>query len=192
MIPWLLAVPALLAQTAAPTPLPEVEAKDLAPAARGPMVPHVRDEGTEHSPLGQARRGARMGPSIPALQLPSGSVRVKDKIPDMSGWRAYAIEVPGGGTVKAHVVEGRKAWFRVLGVNAWGMEEPGLLQNRIPTGEPEATYKNQGPEARTIYFIVDTLDIDMVSEPYILEVTRGPRSPQPALRVQEAAGAARP
>ena len=42
------------------------------------------------------------------------------------------------------------------------------------------------------YFIVDTLDIDMVSEPYILEVTRGQRSPQPALRVQEAAGAARP
>jgi hypothetical protein len=98
---------------------------------------------------------------------------VVDKVPDISGWRAYAIEVPGGGTVKAHVVEGRKGWFRVLGVNAWGREEPGLLQNRIQTGEPQATYKNPTQETRTIYFIVDTLDINMVGETYTLEVTRG-------------------
>jgi hypothetical protein len=137
------------------------------------MIPPVRDLGAERSIFGQIRRGARMGPSIPALQLPAGSVRVQDKVPDMSGWRAYAIDVPGGGTVKAHVVEGRKAWFRVLGVNAWGREEPGLLQNRIPTGEPQATYKNPGPSMRTIYFIVDTLDPDMVGDAYTLEVTRG-------------------
>ena len=86
--------------------------------------------------------GGPEGPSIPALQLPAGSVRVTDKIPDMSGRRAYAIEVPAGGKVKVQVVEGRKAWFRVLGVNAWGQDEPGLLQNRIPTGEPQATYEN--------------------------------------------------
>jgi hypothetical protein len=137
------------------------------------MVPHIHDLGGEGGPMGQARRGARSGPSIPALQLPAGSSRVKDKIPNISGWRAYAIEVPGGGTVKAHVVEGRKGWFRVLGVNAWGREEAGLLQNRIPTGEPQATYKNPTSETRTIYFIVDTLDINMVGEAYTLEVTRG-------------------
>ena len=54
-----------------------------------------------------------------------------------------------------------------------GQEEAGLLQNRIPTGEPQATYRNPGVETRTVYFIVDTLDIDMVGEPYTLEVTRG-------------------
>jgi hypothetical protein len=172
MNPVFLIAPMLAMQTP-PAPFPEVEAKDLALAPRGPMVPQVHDLGTEPGSLGQARRGARMGPSIPALQLPAGSVRVKDKVPDISGWRAYAIEVPGGGTVKAQVVEGRKAWYRVLGVNAWGMEEPGLLQNRIPTGEPQATYKNPGPGTRTIYFIVDTLDIDMVDEAYTLEITRG-------------------
>ncbi len=172
MNPLFLTVPWFALQ-AAPTPLPEVEAKDLAPAPRGPLVPHVRDLGAETGPLGQIRHGARNGPSIPALQLPAGSLRVQDKVPDISGWRAYAIEVPGGGTVKAHVVEGRKAWFRVLGVNAWGQEEPGLLQNRIPTGEPQATYKNPGPDTRTIYFIVDTLDSDMVGDPYTLEITRG-------------------
>lgn len=172
MIPWFLSLPVLLVQ-AAPAPIPDIEAKDLPPAPRGPMTPTVPDGGADASALGQARRGARRGPSVPALQLPAGSVRVKDKVPDISGWRAYAIEVPGGGTVKAHVVEGRKAWFRVLGLNAWGREEPGLLQNRIPTGEPLATYKNPGSEPRTVYFIVDTLDANMVGEPFTLEITRG-------------------
>jgi len=172
MNPLFLAVPLFTLQ-APQTPLPEVEAKDLAQAPRGPMVPHLRDQGAEPGIFGRARRGARKGPSIPALQLPAGSVRVQDKVPDMSGWRAYAIDVPGGGTVMAHVVEGRKAWFRVLGVNAWGREEPGLLQNRIPTGEPQATYKNPGPETRTIYFIVDTLDSNMVGDAFTLEVIRG-------------------
>ena len=172
MTPFLLVIP-LMAMQAPPVPLPEVKAKDLALAPRGPMPPHFRDAGFEPGPMGLARRGARMGPSIPALQLPAGSVRVKDAIPDISGWRAYAIEVPGGGTVKAQVVEGRKGWFRVLGVNAWGREEAGLLQNRIHTGEPQATYQNPTPETRTIYFIVDTLDINMVGEAYTLEITRG-------------------
>lgn len=171
MFPWLLSVPAILLQ--APAPLPVVEAKDLPRAARGPMTPQVPDKGAEASITGQARAGARRGPSISALQLPAGSVRVKDKVPDMSGWRAYALEVPPGGKVKVHVVEGRKAWFRVLGVNAWGREEPGLLQNRIPTGEPQATYQNPGPETRTIYFIVDTLNVNMVGEPFTIDVTRG-------------------
>ncbi len=172
MNPLLLTLPLFVLQ-APRVPFPEVETKDLAPAPRGPMTPHVRDAGTEAGAMGQARHGARRGPSLPALQLPAGSVRVKDKIPDLSGWRAYAIDVPGGGTVKAHVVEGRKAWFRVLGVNAWGRDEPGLLQNRIATGEPQATYKNPSSEMRTIYFIVDTLDTNMVGETYTLEITRG-------------------
>jgi hypothetical protein len=169
---FLLSIP-LLVQSVAPTPLPEVEAKDLAPAPRGPISPHVRDLATDTSMLSRMRHAARNGPSIPALQLPAGSVRVKDKIPDISGWRAYAIEVPGGGTVKAHVVEGRKGWLRVLGVNAWGRDEEGLLQNRIQVGEPLATYKNPSQETRTIYFIVDTLDTNMMGDEYTLEVTRG-------------------
>ena len=171
MIPWLLSVPALLIQ--APAPPPVVEAKDLPKAPRGPMTPHIPDAGAEAGMTGQARAGARRGPSIPALQLPAGSVRVVDRVPDVSGWRAYAVEVPAGGKVKAHVMEGRKAWFRVLGVNVWGQEEPGLLQNRIPTGEPQATYENRSRETRTIYFIVDTLDANMVGDAYTLEITRG-------------------
>jgi hypothetical protein len=172
MNPLFLTVPLLVIQ-APIQPIPLVEAKDLPPAPRGPMVPQVRDLGREPGPFGMARHAARGGPSIPALQLPAGSVQVLDKIPDISGWRAYAIEVPAGGTVKAHVVAGRTAWFRVLGVNAWGRLEEGLLQNRIHTGEPQATYKNPGPGIRTIYFIVDTLDSNMAGEAFTLQVTRG-------------------
>jgi len=172
MHPLLLTLPLLVSQ-APQAPLPEVEAKDLEKAPRGPMTPEIRDAGQDRGTLDQARRSARRGPSLPALQLPEGSVRVRDKIPDISGWRAYAILVPGRGSVKVHVVEGRKAWFRVLGVNQWGRDEAGLLQNRIATGEPQATYKNPGAEPRTIYFIVDTLDANMIGEPYTVEVTRG-------------------
>ena len=171
MLPWLLSVPVLLLQSP-PAPLPVVEAKDLPKAPRGPMAPHRPDPGGEASILGETRHGARKGPSIPALQLPAGSVRVADKVPDMSGRRAFAIEVPAGGKVKAQVVEGRKAWFRVLAVNAWGRDEPGLLQNRIPTGEPQATYEKRSAETRTVYFIVDTLDANMVRAPYTIDVIR--------------------
>jgi len=171
MLPLLLFLPALVSP-APSAPLPVLLAKDLPKAPRGPLPPHVPDAGAERSMAGMARRGARKGPSIPALQLPAGSVLVQDKIPDASGWRAYAITVPGGGKVKVHVVDGRKGWFRVLGVNAWGREEAGLLQNRIHTGEPQATYQNPGQDTRTIYFIVDTLDANMVGEPFTIEVTR--------------------
>lgn len=171
MISSLLLMPALLLQV--PAPLPVVEAKDLPPAPRGPMTPQVPDAGADSGLMGEARRSARRGPSLSALQLPAGSVRVKDKIPDVSGWRAYAIEVPAGGKVKVHVVEGRKAWFRVLAVNAWGRDEQGLLQNRIHSGEPQATYQNPSRETRTLYFIVDTLDANMSGEAFEIEVTRG-------------------
>ena len=81
--------------------------------------------------------------------------------------------MPAGGKVKVHVVEGRKAWFRVLAVNAWGRDEQGLLQNRIHSGEPQATYQNRSRETRTLYFIVDTLDANMSGEAFEIEVTRG-------------------
>lgn len=167
----ILAAP-LLQAPAPPTPLPVLEAKDLPPAARGPMPPPGPDPGADRGTLGVSRHMARRGPSIPALQLPAGSVRVKDKVPDISGWRAYAIEVAPGEKVKVQVVAGRKAWFKVLGVNAWGRTEKGLLQNKIPTGEPMATYLNPSKESRTIYFIVDTTDANMLGDPFEIEVTR--------------------
>lgn len=166
-------LPALIAQTpTSQAPLRVIEAKDLPAAARGPMPPEGPDHGAESGTLGAARHMARKGPSIPALQLPAGSVRVKDKIPDISGWRAYAIEVPAGGSVEVEVVEGNRPRYRVRAVNSWGREEQGMLQNRIWKGRPVASYNNPGPGAKTVYFIVDTTDANMTGEAFEAEVRR--------------------
>ncbi|HJV48496.1 MAG TPA: hypothetical protein VJ549_04390 [Geothrix sp.] len=174
MLPLLLTVP-LLAWQAPQATLPLIDAKDLAPAPRGPMTPEHSDVDGYRDVVSVVRRSARSGPTIPALQLPAGSCRVKDQVPEISGWRAYAIEVPAGGSVKVQVVEGRKGWLRVRGVNAWGRLEEGLLQNRIPRGEPMATYKNPTKETRTVYFIVESLDNtpNPGDDPYTVEIIRG-------------------
>lgn len=172
MNPMLL-LPILVIQSPqAQPPLPVVEAKDLPAAARGPMPPEGPDLGAEHGTLGASRQAARRGPSIPALQLPAGSTRVKDKVPDISGWRAYAIDVPGGGSVQVEVVEGNRARYRVKAVNNWGREEVGMLQNRIWKGRPVASYKNPSPEKKTVYFIVDTTEANMYGEAFEVDVRR--------------------
>lgn len=162
-----------LVQSAAPQPLPVLEAKDL-PQARGPMPPESPDPASpSRDPLGLARHSARRGPSIPALDLPATSVRLKDAVPDISGWRAYRLQVPPGGKVHVEVVEGRRAWFRVKAVNRWGRLEEGMLQNRIWTGKPEASYKNpSSTETKEVWFIVDTTDTQMTGDPFEVEVRR--------------------
>jgi hypothetical protein len=170
MITPMALAPLMLLQ--APASPPEVDAKDLPRAPRGPLTPAVPDLATGRGPMLAARHAARRGPSLAALQLPAGSCRVTDRVPDISGWRAYAIQVPPGGAVKVHVVGGRTGWLRVLAVNAMGRQEEGLLQNRIPTGEAQATYRNPATEPRTVYFIVDTLDLNMVDEAYTFDVIR--------------------
>lgn len=170
-----LALPLLLTlvQTT-PAPLPLVQGKDLPLAARGPMAPGNPDPGADSSPLGLARAAARRGPSIPARALPGESTRLADTITEVSGRQAYAAVVPAHGEVRFQVTQGKKAYFRVSGVNAWGNLEPGLLQNTIWKGEPLASYRNPTAEARTIYFIVETTDANMLGEPFEAEVIRRP------------------
>lgn len=158
-----------------PQALPVIPAKEL-PSARGPMPPAWPDPGAgEHDLMSQARHAARKGPSIPALGLPKDSIRVKDAIPDVSGWRAYRLEVPPGGTVSVQVVEGRKGWFRVHAVNKWGRLEEGMLQNLIWKGEPQASYKNpSATETKEVWFIVDTTDSHMTGEAFEVDVRRTP------------------
>lgn len=171
-MPVPLLLPSLLLLQA-PAPLPDMQAKDLPQAPRGPLTPQVRDLASGQGPTLAARRAARRGPSLPALLLPEGNCRVQDQVPNISGWKCYAAQVPPGGSVKVHVVDGRTGWLRVLAVDVSGRQEAeGLLQNKIPTGEPQASYRNLGQTPRTVYFIVDTLDEDMVGEAYAFEVIR--------------------
>jgi hypothetical protein len=167
----------LLAPTQAAAPpqeLPEVDAKTL-PGVPGPLVPHYPDpsrgpgsDGMEASLRARARRGV----NIPAAALPPGSLRVKDHIPDISGWRAYRIEVPAGGGFKARLHGLHEAWFVVKVLNRWGALEEGMLQNRIPTGNPEASYRNPKAAPTAVYIVVDTTESPMTGEAYTLTITR--------------------
>lgn len=163
------------AQVAAPPQdLPEVDAKTL-PGVPGPLVPHYPDpsRGVGSSGLDTALRArARRGVNIPAVALPPGSTRVRDAIPDISGWRAYRIEVPAGGGFKARLHGPHEAWFVVKVLNRWGTLEEGMLQNRIPTGNPEASYRNPKAAPNTVYIVVDTTETHIQGETFTLDVTR--------------------
>ena len=162
-------------QTAAPAQeLPVVDAKSL-PGVPGPLVPHYPDPSRGAGSTGMdavLRARARRGVNIPAAALPPGSLRVKDRIPDTSGWRAYRIEVPAGGGFKVRLHGPHEAWFVVKVLNRWGTLEEGMLQNRIPTGNPEASYRNPKGAPNTVYIVVDTTENHATGEEYTLTVTR--------------------
>jgi hypothetical protein len=118
------------------------------------------------------RARARRGVNIPAVALPAGSLRLKDHINDVSGWKAYRLEVPAGGGFKVRLHGLHEAWFLVKVLNRWGNLEEGMLQNRIPTGNPEASYKNPKGTPNTVYIVVDTTETNMQGEEFTLTITR--------------------
>lgn len=163
----------------APTPKPkELSGKDL-PKVPGPLVDRYagargyRDPamGPGLTPLErQIRSSARSGPSIPALGLPSEAVAVSDTIGSVAGWKAYRVEVPAGAKVHARIHGLHEGWFRMRTVNRMGSLEKGMLQNLIPTGNPEASYTNPKTVPSVIYFVVDTTQPNLETEPYTLVV----------------------
>ncbi len=162
-------------QTAAPPQqLPEVDVKTL-PGVPGPLVPRypdpARGPGTSRMEA-MLRARARRGVNIPAVALPSGSFQLKDHISDSSGWKAYRLEVPAGGGFKVRLHGTHEGWFLVKVLNRWGTLEEGMLQNRIPTGNPEASYKNPKATPTTVYVVVDTTETDVQGEAYTLTVMR--------------------
>lgn len=151
---------------------PVVEAKSL-PQVPGPISPKGPDPagGPGCDPIQMAlRRSARKG-NIPAVGLPEGPLEVQDALSDLPGWKAYRIDVPAKATVKVRLKGLHEAWFRVRALNRWGELEQGMLQNRIPTGNPEASYINPKPERNTVFFVVETTETSMDGEPFSLFVT---------------------
>lgn len=168
----LLLLPAALQ---APAPLPPlVDAKTL-PGVPGPLVPHYPDPAFGPGTSGMdlvIRERARRGINIPAAALPAGSCRVSDQVAGISGWKAYRVDVPGGGGFKVRLHSPQEAWFLVKVVDAWGREGAGMLQNRIPTGNPEASYRNPKASQSTVFIIVDTKDTSLQGTAYTLTLTR--------------------
>ncbi|MBL0209766.1 MAG: hypothetical protein IPQ13_02465 [Holophagaceae bacterium] len=167
----LLALPML---GAAASDFQEVDASKL-PNIPGPSASQLSDpargmgfSGLDAKIRTQARRA---GTVQPAVALPPGPLKVKDKVSDVAGWKAYRVEVPSHGSIHMRLRGLHEGWFVVRTINKWGVMEEGMLQNLIKTGNPEASYTNPTMKARTIYFVVDTTELNMAGEDYTLEVT---------------------
>ncbi|MBL0313137.1 MAG: hypothetical protein IPP78_10590 [Holophagaceae bacterium] len=156
------------------TDFQEIDGSKL-PNVPGPFTSRMADPARDmnFNDIGaRIRTQARHAGSItPAVALPQGSLKVKDKVADVSGWKAYRVEVPVGGAVHMRLRGHHEGWFVVRTMNKWGSLEKGMLQNVIKTGNPEARYANPTKEAKTIYFVVDTTELNTVGEEYTLEVT---------------------
>jgi len=169
MLPTALALAFLVAQA------PEIPVLDGAKLEKvpGPQAPTYPDQGpSDPRPdiQAQIRHKARTG-ALTARAVPQLPMAIEDSVGDIAGWKAYRVEAPPGATVKARLHGLHEAWFAVHTVNHWGRQEQGMLQNRIPTGNPEASFINPKQEKVTFFFLVDTREMNAEREPYRLEIT---------------------
>ncbi len=90
-----------------------------------------------------------------------------------AGWTAYGFRVPAGESLHVRLTHSNEGWFRLGMVNKWGSLEEGMLQNLIPTGNPEVKYSNPGKETRSVYVIVDDPGwMSSKANPFTMKVTR--------------------
>ncbi len=167
----IIAIPLLGAVT---TDFKEVDASKLQNVP-GPVTTRMTDparglgfNGIDARIRTQARR---VGAIQPSVALPPGSLKVTDKVSEVAGWKAYRAEVPAGGSIHMRLRGLHQGWFEVRTVNKWGNLEKGMLQNMIKTGNPEARFTNPTKGDKTIYFVVDTTELNVIGEEYTLEVT---------------------
>lgn len=92
---------------------------------------------------------------LPVTALGDSVEALEDYVQVPSGWRAYGVSVPAGGTVQVELQHGKLAWFRLMLVDKWGQPGPGMLQASIAHQPVLVTYKNPGKEATAVYVIVD-------------------------------------
>ena len=92
---------------------------------------------------------------IPVTALGDTVDTFSDYVQMPSGWRAYGVSVPPGGTVQVEVKHEKLGWFRLMLVDKWGQPGPGMLQAAIAHQPVMVTYKNPGKEATAVYVIVD-------------------------------------
>jgi hypothetical protein len=72
-----------------------------------------------------------------------------------AGWISYGFRVPPGEKLHVRLNHPNEGWFRLAMTGKWGNIEKGMLQNLIPTGNPEVSYTNFTKESRSVYVIVD-------------------------------------
>lgn len=165
--------PLLILALLADAPPPVFEGAKLA-AVPGPHAPRTPDVARGPGASGfdlELRAQSRRGGTIPAVAVPALPCVITDTVGTPAGWKAYRVEAPAGAKVHARLRGDHEAWFQVRTVNRWGSQEQGMLQNRIPTGNPEASFINPKKEVATFYFLVDTTETGAEREPFRLELT---------------------
>ncbi|MDR2561918.1 MAG: hypothetical protein LBC63_09145 [Holophagales bacterium] len=166
-------LPLLLAFAMTQAEPPEYNASDL-PKVSGPRPPKYPDPAPTYSgtPMdAYIRRMARRGGLIDAVALPEGDAIINDKMEGTAGRKAYQATVQPGQTMNVRLRGNHEAWFVVKASNRAGLLEKGMVHHSMHACDPQTKYVNPGKEARTIFFIVDTTELNVIHEPYSLHVT---------------------
>jgi len=90
-----------------------------------------------------------------------------------AGWIAYGFVVPAKEKLHVRLHHPNEGWFRLVMVDRWGQLREGMLQNLIPTGNPEVSYTNPREAPNTVYVIVDDPGwMSSKGNPFTLNVDR--------------------
>ena len=110
---------------------------------------------------------------VPCTLVADDALEVSDYANFPSGWKGYAFVVPAKGTLHVSLNHVNRGWFRLVMMNKWGNLQEGMLQNLIPTGNPEVTFKNLKDEAQAVYVVTDDPGwMSSKAYPYQLTVQR--------------------
>jgi hypothetical protein len=132
---------------------------------------------------------------IRVIPVPDEVTELKGFVDSPSGWIAYGFPVPPRGKLHVRLYHPNESWFRLLMMNRWGGLEAGMLQNLIPTGNPEVTYTNPTDGFKAVYVLVD--DPGLMSRegnPFTLKIDRSwdPKENRPAATVLQGIWASGP
>jgi hypothetical protein len=153
----------------------QIEVSTL-PQVKGPTRPPNYSDPASHayayvSGDASIRRHSRRAGELPAVALPESDIVFNDEIKNIAGWQFYQVVVPAGKTVKAKLSSKNEDWFIVRIVNHYGHPERGMIHNVLNKYDPEASYINKGKKTNTVYFVVDTNEVNMLHEKYTLQIT---------------------
>jgi len=166
-------LPLILAFALTQAAPPEYSASDL-PKVSGPRPPRYPDPAPLYTGTkmeAYIRSMARRGGMIDAVALPEGDAIINDKMEGIAGRKAYQATVPPGQTVNVRLKGNHEPWFVVRAANRVGLLEKGMMHHSLHTCDPKTTYVNSSKEAKTIFFIVDTTEMNVSNEQYSLHVT---------------------
>jgi hypothetical protein len=120
----------------------------------------------------EIRTMARQG-FIAVTQIPETLTTLEDFCWFPSGWRAYGFAVPTKESIKVRLHHTNEGWFRLVAVNKWGQTGAGMLQNLIPTGNPEVSFNNLADGPQVVYVIVDDPGwMSSKERPYTIDIKR--------------------